>query len=246
MDSLLSGIMEKLLLTSTGKVLRTAAGKILRFSQPDFTPIKYGLLYNWYAATDARNIAGVGWGVPTLAEYVITIDYLGGTLNAQPKLKEVGTKFWMSSNGTNLSGFSARAAGRRNMSGNMSQNMFYGMTGFTAFWTSTLTGDYPYYVYIYESNVAIEYNFNYKQYGWSIRLLKSTTTLTHGQTGTYTGNDGKVYPTICIGNQEWLAANLMETKYRDGSTIPNVTDNSAWAALTTGACCAYNNDQNNV
>ena len=80
----------------------------------------------------------------------------------------------------------------------------------------------------------------------SIRLIKDSTTLTHGQTGTYTGNDGKVYRTICIGTQEWLADNLCETLYRDGSPIPEVTDNATWAALTTGALCAYNNDWNNV
>jgi len=39
---------------------------------------------------------------------------------------------------------------------------------------------------------------------------------------------------------------LAETKYRDGSLIPEVTDNTAWAALTTGALCAYDNDWNNV
>ena len=30
-----------------------------------FTPIKYGLDYNWFAATDARNICSVGCHVPT-------------------------------------------------------------------------------------------------------------------------------------------------------------------------------------
>ena len=31
--------------------------------------IEYGLLYNWYAATDARNIAPVGFHVPSQAEW---------------------------------------------------------------------------------------------------------------------------------------------------------------------------------
>ena len=34
--------------------------------------------------------------------------------------------------------------------------------------------------------------------------------------------------------------------HRDGTDIPEVTDNAVWAALTTGAMCAYNNDWNNV
>lgn len=60
------------------------------------------------------------------------------------------------------------------------------------------------------------------------------------------GNDGKVYPTVAIGTQVWMAANLAETKYRNGDTIPTVTDNTTWAGLTTGAKCAYNNDESNV
>jgi len=82
--------------------------------------------------------------------------------------------------------------------------------------------------------------------GLALRPLKDSTTLTHGQTGIYTGNDGKVYRTICIGTQEWLACNLAETKYRNLDDIPEVTDNDDWVALTTGALCAYDNDWDNV
>ena len=85
-----------------------------------------------------------------------------------------------------------------------------------------------------------------KSYGMSIRLIKDSTTLTHGQKGSYTGNDGKIYRTICIGTQEWLADNLCETLYRDGSPIPEVTDAATWAALTTGARCSYDNDESNA
>jgi hypothetical protein len=78
--------------------------------------------------------------------------------------------------------------------------------------------------------------------GLSIRLLKDSTSLSHGQTGTYTGNDGRVYATICIGSQEWISQNLLETQFRDKSNVAEVVDNSAWVALTTPAFCAYNND----
>mgnify|MGYP006914138474 FL=1 len=80
----------------------------------------------------------------------------------------------------------------------------------------------------------------------SLRIVKKSTTLLNGEEGTYTGNDGKAYRTICIGTQEWLADNLCETKYRNGDMIPIVTDNTAWAALTTGAMCYYDNDINNA
>jgi uncharacterized protein (TIGR02145 family) len=54
--------------------------------------------------------------------------------------------------------------------------------------------------------------------------------------------DGNVYETFIIGNQCWMAENLKVTHYRNGDPIPNVTDSSAWAGLTSGACCSYDND----
>jgi hypothetical protein len=39
----------------------------------------YGRLYNWYAVNDGRNLAPVGWHVPSDAELQILIDYFGGS-----------------------------------------------------------------------------------------------------------------------------------------------------------------------
>jgi uncharacterized protein (TIGR02145 family) len=50
---------------------------------------------------------------------------------------------------------------------------------------------------------------------------------------------------ITIGDQCWMAANLKTTRYRDGSTIPNVTDNTDWWQLNTGAWCNYDNSPAN-
>ena len=52
-------------------------------------------------------------------------------------------------------------------------------------------------------------------------------------------------PNVTIGTQDWTNKNLDVTTYRDGTPIPQVTDPSAWAALTTGAWCYYNNDPAN-
>ena len=49
-------------------------------------------------------------------------------------------------------------------------------------------------------------------------------------------------PTIVIGTQQWMSKNLEVAFYRNGDPIPQVTDATAWAALTTGAWCYYNND----
>jgi uncharacterized protein (TIGR02145 family) len=52
-------------------------------------------------------------------------------------------------------------------------------------------------------------------------------------------------PNVTIGTQVWSSTNLDVTTYRDGTPIPQVTDPTAWAALTTGAWCYYNNDPAN-
>lgn len=50
---------------------------------------------------------------------------------------------------------------------------------------------------------------------------------------------------IGIGTQLWTCKNLDVTTYRNGDPIPEVTDPTAWAALTTGAWCYYDNDPAN-
>ncbi len=49
-------------------------------------------------------------------------------------------------------------------------------------------------------------------------------------------------PSVSICCQRWMTRNLDVATYRNGDPIPKVTGNAAWAALTTGAYCYYNND----
>jgi len=54
--------------------------------------------------------------------------------------------------------------------------------------------------------------------------------------------DGNVYDTVIIGTTVWMKQNLKVTHYNNGTPIPNITDNTAWSSLTTGARCYFNND----
>jgi len=58
--------------------------------------------------------------------------------------------------------------------------------------------------------------------------------------------DGTVYKTVQIGDQVWMAENLRATKYSNGDPIPNVTSDSQWGDLSSGAYCAYDNDESNA
>ena len=213
----------------------------------DLNTIKYGFLYNWYIITDARNITNEGWHVPDQNEYEIFATYLGGLNTAGGKLKEIDFVYWDDPNtgATNEVRFNGRGAGSR-------EDIFFGLNQLLAMWLNALYGNVA-TAQIYYNDAGLYIYADIEFRGHSIRLVKDSTSLSHGQTGTYTGNDGKIYRTICIGTQEWLADNLAETKYRDGSWIHGFDggvytpiDDATWQGLTTGALCAYNNDLSNV
>lgn len=52
-------------------------------------------------------------------------------------------------------------------------------------------------------------------------------------------------PKVTIGTQIWQTTNLDVSTYRDGTVIPEVTDDTAWTYLTTGAWCYYSNETAN-
>ena len=79
----------------------------------------------------------------------------------------------------------------------------------------------------------------------NIEVTESGSSNNH-ETGTMTDQDGNIYKTVKIGNQWWMAENLKVTHYRNGDAIPNVTDKIEWTGLSTGAYCAYDNNESNA
>ncbi len=110
----------------------------------------YGNLYNWYSVNDNRNIAPVGWRVPTDADWKELEKYLGmsqsdaddtghhrgNSENIGGKLKEVGTTHWNYPNmgADNSSGFSALPGGIRGYSFDID---YINMGNSAHFWSST-------------------------------------------------------------------------------------------------------------
>jgi len=313
--------------------------------------IKYGNLYNWFTIGDTRNIAPIGWHVPSDAEwtvlenYLITHGYNFDFSSYSNKIaKSLATTYdWFLDNGlgsigntlsvNNKSGFSGLPGGGRNLS----SGEFKSISKVGIWWSSNLV----------DANNAIArglyYNYNdlykyneSKKNGLSIRCIKGNipvinttaascitnssaisggqitddggslitsrgvcwntygnptllenktidgastgsftsylTSLSENQTyyvrayatnsdgtsysnqisfttsvesPTVTDIDGNVYRTIIIGTQVWMAENLKTTKYKDGTSILIVTDNTEWTALLTPAYCWYNNTATN-
>ena len=216
----------------------TAYGPEQRFLATDVATPGFGKLYNWYAANDVYNggkfIANSGWHVPTNQECVNLINTVG---TSSYKLKETGTSHWVAGTGTNTYSFNAVGSGIRDSS----QNGY--IKQWAEYWTkSTFVGTplpaNQYVMVIQDTNPTVYTGINVPFYrGMSIRLVKDTP-----GSGTYTGNDGKVYQTVTIGGATWLAENLKETQYRDHSSIPEVQTDVQWNSLTSGAYCWYNNN----
>jgi uncharacterized protein (TIGR02145 family) len=61
---------------------------------------------------------------------------------------------------------------------------------------------------------------------------------------TLTDIDGNIYNTVLMGQQCWMKENLKTTTYKNSTPIPNMTDDSTWLNLTTGAYVWYDNDIN--
>ncbi|MFN5307470.1 MAG: FISUMP domain-containing protein, partial [Bacteroidota bacterium] len=99
----------------------------------------YGKLYNWYAASDVRNLCPAGWHVPTDAEWTTLTTFLGGENVAGGKMKSTGTQYWLSPNAAadNSSGFSGLPGGSRNDLGSYSLNGHFGFL-----WSSTETNTF--------------------------------------------------------------------------------------------------------
>lgn len=95
------------------------------------------------------------------------------------------------------------------------------------------------------SNASDSLKFNKNGYIFnklSITNVDSIAFTAPNQKPTYTDIDGNIYTTVKIGTQTWMVENLKTTKFRTGESIPNVTDDSAWSALTTAAYSNYDNN----
>ena len=77
---------------------------------------------------------------------------------------------------------------------------------------------------------------------WSFKLVKDVVPVGVEGTGTVTDIDGNSYDYLTYGDHVWTVENAEMVTYRDGTPIPQVPDRTAWASLTTGAWCYYNND----
>jgi len=211
-----------------------ADGMALITNIQGFTPNTQEALYNWFALD---GIAPEGWHVPSLAEFETLIYELGGEFESGGHLKETGTDYWLTENADNLSGFSARGAGFRSAIDGYQHLKIYSYFLVTDIFEENIN----YTIGLAHDTVYCSVGALVLNDGASIRLLKDSTELSDGESGTFTDYDGNTYPTICINGQEWMQTNLFVEHLADGTPIPMITDNTEWSELETLGMCYYDN-----
>lgn len=93
----------------------------------------YGKWYNWYSVVDNRKLCPTGWHVPSSADWMILINFLGGEAVSGGKIRSVNTMWKAPNNGANnQSGFSSLPSGYRFFDGR-----FLAMGEQVAYWSST-------------------------------------------------------------------------------------------------------------
>lgn len=93
--------------------------------------VKLGKLYNWYAVTDKRGLAPLGWRIPSNKDFLALRVYLGGEMIAGKKIKSA-SGWYDNGNGTDDFGFSFFPGGTRSEDGT-----FGGIGSYGNLWCST-------------------------------------------------------------------------------------------------------------
>ena len=198
----------------------------------------YGLLYNWFAATDARGVAPSGFRVATENDWTELANSLSiGATEVKSARTSLGAHpYWPDgTEGANQSGLSLFPQGRRDESGNYAG--FQVRSDNTT--TTNLAASVTYHFQVTQFN-TFGLRANQKVTGVPIRCVSDTepaTTLVQD-------NDGNSYSWVQIGTQYWLQQSLKTTTYNNGDAIVTGLDNATWAATSDGAWAYVNGDSN--
>lgn len=155
---------------NNGNANKTGMGAYCNYNNDTNNISLYGRLYNYFAVSEDRRIAPVGWHIPGDDEWQTLIDYLGGDLVAGGKMKEIGSIHWINPNigATNESGFTGLPAGIRTNEG-----VFVNVGINTIFWSNLQFHSYTAFdralTYDY---TGVYYDNDFKRCGLSIRCVK--------------------------------------------------------------------------
>lgn len=155
-------------------------GAYCNYENEDTNATTYGRLYNWYAVADSRNIAPLGWHVPTDFDYYKLAKFIDANAVqsygieseiAGAIMKEVGYEHWDAPNvgATDQYGFKGVGGGARSDYGSFLNLKVKGY-----FWTKTeddIISD-PLYRNLLNDGVTLRRYTSDANSGFSVRLVK--------------------------------------------------------------------------
>lgn len=137
------------------------------YKNDDQNDCLHGKLYNWSTAVDNRNVCPTGWHVPTLNDWNILADSVGGK-SVAGKLKCSGEWAPPNFSAENGTGFSALPSGYRDLK---AKYVYQSYTG--VWWTTSLDiGGAAYYAELNHHLGGITLVQGNKKTGYSIRCVK--------------------------------------------------------------------------
>ena len=156
-----------------GKWMNLTTGAWCWYNNDSTLGAVYGKLYNWYAVTDPRGLAPIGWHISANAEWDTLSLFLAGKVGG--KLKdtgtiEAGTGLWYAPNyrAVNKTGFTALPGGYR------TQLAAFEYLGYLGYWWSSreLGSGYAYLVRLSYDNNDLSFYTGAEGGGFSVRCIK--------------------------------------------------------------------------
>jgi uncharacterized protein (TIGR02145 family) len=135
--------------------------------------VDFGRLYNYFAVCDKRQIAPVGWHVPSVIEWNSLLNFIGGGSGAYSRMIDLDDRYWYFYNlddtlyYKNESGISAIPGGTREKDG-----WFNNLREIAYFWTSTgISNNISAHMYVI-AKTGEERRIEENIEGFSVRCIK--------------------------------------------------------------------------
>jgi uncharacterized protein (TIGR02145 family) len=133
------------------------------FENDETYAMQFGILYNWHAVEDIRELAPEGWRIPTLEDYMDLIESVGGEARAGHFLKS--KTGWTEGNGLDKFNFKMLPGGMRGGDG------FFSGDGFESdFWLRAY--NHSECVCFSADQLDIMHSQSYKGNGHYVRCVK--------------------------------------------------------------------------
>ena len=127
----------------------------------------FGKLYNWLAAMNPQGLCPTGWSVPLVEDWQ-TLE--NATTDTTPADALMAGQTWLGGGGSNVTGFSALAAGDRDP-----QGVWWSLGTYGSWWSSS-PSDPPngWFFWLYDNSSELMMGQDGRKSGFSVRCIKDT------------------------------------------------------------------------